>query len=158
MNTSVSDLNTSTNSKVKGAAAILIQSRKDPNHSGTFNINVSVKFDSAVDDYPTGTIKINVDLSDSAKAKVTSTFIEQINSFGKHNPTTILTGRCKVALQEGTNETLGCKYWIIIADNKSEDQNGTPDIVGFVVIDRSGNRIAYGIGPVIKGNFDCEPH
>jgi hypothetical protein len=163
MITCVPSLHLSTNSSVTGSATVTILSRADnpvpPNvpHSGTFKIDVNVQFDPGTDDYPTGTIQITADLTDSVKASFHSTTIELINSFGKHNPTTILTGRCRVALGEHTIEPKGCKYWVIIADNKVENQRGTPDIAGFVVTDRVGNRIAYGMGPVTNGFLTVIP-
>lgn len=153
MTASVPNLHVSTKSKVTGAATVVINSRTDRNHAGQFKVKAAVSFDPASDNYPTGTIRIAVDLSDSLKATFTSTSIELINSFGKHNPTIIFTGRCKVALQEEQSEPNGCKYWVIIADNTTDSQRATPDIVGFVITDRSGSRIAYGTGPVTEGDL-----
>jgi hypothetical protein len=158
MSTSVPNLHVSTQSRVKGSATVLIQSRADiVSHSGTFTIKVDLQFNPASDDYPTGTIKITVDLSDSIKATFASTSIELVNSFGKHNPTAIFTGRCKVVLGENAVEPKGCKYWVIIADNKSENMIGTPTIVGFVITDRAGVRSAYGMGPVKSGDLRVDP-
>jgi hypothetical protein len=33
----------------------------------------------------------------------------------------------------------------------------TPDIISFLVIDKTGKRIAYGTGPVTTGNVDVSP-
>lgn len=156
MITSVPNLHVSTESKVEGSAAVFIQSRKIADRTGIFKVKVNVKFDPASDDYPTGTIKIAVDLYDSLKAVFTSTSIELINSFGKYNPTIIFTGRCKVAQQKQKKEPKGCKYWVIIANNKRADQQGTPDIVGFVITDRTGSQVAYGTGPVKEGDLAVE--
>ncbi|MBD0286716.1 MAG: hypothetical protein ICV79_14995, partial [Flavisolibacter sp.] len=73
---------------------------------------------------------------------------------GKHNPTVFLTGRCNDDIQP---DVRGCRYWIMIANNKNPNQQGTPDIVGFAVHDNNGNRIAYGTGPVRAGDFDIMP-
>ncbi len=154
MTASVPNLHVSTMSQVTGSASVFIKSRSDEYpHAGEFKVKASVIFDPASNNYPTGTIRITVDLSDSIKATFTSKSIEVINSFGKHNPTIIFTGRCNVALQEQISEPKGCKYWVIIADNKADNQSGTPDIVGFVITDRTGSRIAYGTGPVKEGDL-----
>ena len=150
---SVPSLHVSTQSKVKGSAKIFIQSRKDVAHSGVFSIEVSVGFDPAADEYPGGSLVIKADLSDSAKATFTATSVELINSFGKHNPTVVLTGRCKIQM-DAAQVPKGCRYWVIIANNKPADVKATPDVVGFVVNDRAGNRVAYGTGPVESGDLD----
>lgn len=153
MTASVPNLHVSTKSKVSGGAEVLIQSRVDAVHTGVFSVKVAVEFDPGSSEYPTGEIRFTVDLSDSIKATFTSSSIDLINSFGKHNPTIIFTGRCKVELQEKVTIPKGCKYWVIIADNKFGDKKGTPDIVGFVITDRTGSRIAYGTGPVKTGDL-----
>src|SRR5689334_15399146 len=90
----VSDL-----SKVKGSGEIFIQSRKDAFSAGTFQVKLSVHFDPAVDEYPVGDVNIKVNLTDGSKGDFNSTSIELINSYGKHNPTVYLTGRCKADVQ-----------------------------------------------------------
>lgn len=146
----VSDL-----SKVKGNGDIFIQSRKDAVSSGLFNVQVDAHFDPATDNYPVGTLTIRTDLSDSAKGIFTATSIELMNSYGKHNPTVCLTGRCNDDVQP---DAKGCRYWIMIVNNKQPNAAGaapaTPDVVAFAIHDRTGTRIAYGTGPVRSGDFD----
>ena len=153
---SVPALHVSTISKVKGSAKIFIQSRKDVAHSGVFSIELAVSFDPAVDDYPGGTLVIKADLSDSAVATFSATSVELINAFGKHNPTVVLPGSCKLEMNAGTVPK-GCRYCVIIASNKLASATGTPDVVGFVINDRSGNRVAYGTGPVQSGDVEVAP-
>lgn len=141
-------------SKVKGQGEIFIQSRKDAVSSGVFSVELSVQFDPAVDEYPIGNITIKADLSDGAKGVFLASSIELINSYGKHNPTVFMTGRCR---DDISPDAKGCRYWLEIANNKSATAQGTPDIVGFAVHDRLGNRIAYGCGPVRTGDFDVMP-
>lgn len=138
-------------SKAKGAGEIFIQSRKDVSSSGVFSVRLDVHFDPAVDLYPTGSLLINVNLTDGAKGVFRATSIELINSYGKHNPTVYLTGRCDDEIQP---DAKGCRYWLMIANNKKANEQGTPDVVGFAIHDRNGNRIAYGTGPVRSGDFD----
>lgn len=143
-------------SKLEGGGDVFIQSRKDAASSGIFTIKIAAHFDPAADDYPTGSIFIKTDLSDSVKAVFTATSVELINSYGKHNPTVYLTGRCQTEqVVVGAAPLKGLRYWIMIADNQ-RDNNGTPDIVGFAIHDRNGNRIAYGTGP-LKGNITVAP-
>jgi hypothetical protein len=157
MNTSIPGLNSPVKTKAKGSAKVLITSRKDASHHGLFAIALDVNFDPASDEYPTGMINIKTDLSDSLKGSFTATSIELINSLGKHNPTIILEGRCKVQLQEQVPLPKGCKFWLLITDNKSVTDAGTPDIVGFVVINNNGYRVAYGFGPVESGDIEVLP-
>jgi hypothetical protein len=101
-------------------------------------------------------VRIDVDLSDSFKGSADATSIEQVNSFGKHTPTSVITGRCKVNLQEAGTAPLGCRFWLLIANNKTSSQQGTADVVGFVIYDRNGNRVAYGTGP-LEGDIVVSP-
>jgi hypothetical protein len=152
--TSIPAFHVSGRSMAKGKGKVFIASRQDSASSGNFIISIAVQFDPATDDYPTGSLKIDADLSDSIKGAFTATSIELINSYGKHNPTIYLTGRCK-----STNEKApkGLRYWLMIADNRVEKE-GTPEIVGFVVHDRNGNRVAYGTGPLASGNIQVAPN
>ncbi|HKB45744.1 MAG TPA: hypothetical protein VKC90_15205 [Chitinophagaceae bacterium] len=150
-------LHPSSKSKVKGGAVVFISRRKDIAHTGEFEIKISVAFDPLTMDYPAGTISIKTNLSDSAKGVFTATSIEIINSFGKHTPTIFLTGRCTLKLSEDIARPKGCRYWLMIADNRGVEGRGTPDIVGFAIHDRVGNRVAYGTGTVIKGDIIVDP-
>lgn len=154
MVTSIPALHVSDLSKVEGSGDVFINSRRDAVSSGIFVVKLAVHFDPAVDDYPAGALQIKVDLSDSAKGIFTATSVELINSYGKHNPTVYLTGRCLAEASAGIVQPKGCRYWLMIANNKnSATEQGTPDIVGFAIHDRNGNRIAYGTGPLKSGDF-----
>jgi hypothetical protein len=154
--TSIPAFHVSDISKARGSGDVFIQSRKDAVSSGIFSARIDVHFDPSTDDYPAGSLTIKVDLSDSVKGTFTATSIELINSYGKHNPTIYLTGRCKA--ETTGNLPRGCRYWIMIANNKKvDDPAGTPDIVGFAIHDRTGTRIAYGTGPLKSGDFDIAP-
>jgi hypothetical protein len=151
---SIAAFHVSDTSKAKGSGDIFIQSRKDIVSSGVFSVRLDVHFDPAIDLYPTGSLSIKTDLSDSAKGTFRATTIELINSYGKHNPTLYVTGRCDDDINP---DAKGCRYWLMISNNKLANQAGTPDIVGFAVHDRNGNRIAYGTGPVRTGDFEVAP-
>jgi hypothetical protein len=157
MTIQISNFHVSDRSKVAGFGKVaLLPHRKDALHTGVFAVKVDVVFDPAVNDYPTGGVRIDVDLSDSFKGSAESTTIEQVNSFGKHTPTSVITGRCRVALQEPGTAPVGCRFWLLIANNKKAGEQGTPDIAGFVVYDRNGNRVAYGTGP-LEGDIEVSP-
>jgi hypothetical protein len=159
MNIQIANYHISDKSRIEGTGKVsIVPARQDTAHGGTFKATVKVGFDPTVNEYPAGSVKFTVDLSDSFKGTAASTNIEQINTHGKHTPTAIITGRCKVTPETPTTpEALqGCRFWILIANNKRDEneQGGTPDIVSFIIFDRAGKRIAYGTGPVESGNFD----
>jgi hypothetical protein len=71
-----------------------------------------------------------------------------------------MTGQCKGDLSTaGAPAPQGLRYWLMIADNSRDGatHEATPDIVGFAVHDRNGNRVAYGTGPVKSGDFKVTP-
>lgn len=149
MTIQISNLHVCDNSTIVGSGKVeLLPNRKDRDHSGVFAVKLDVGFDPAVNDYPAGAVRIDVDLSDSFKGRAVATSIEQVNSFGKHTPTSVITGRCKVTLRETGTAPVGCRFWLLIANNKTASQEGTANVVGFVVYDRNGDRVAYGTGPL----------
>jgi hypothetical protein len=143
---------------VKGKATVEILKRKDATHSGTFTLFINpekpLSCDPGDSGYPGGEIVIHdINMSDSSvNGDIYVTLIEQVTTTGKHTPTVYLNGRCKIK-SEGT-EFKGCRFWMMIADNKGPREKGTPDIIGFLVFDREGRRIAYGTGPVKEGDID----
>ena len=69
-----------------------------------------------------------------------------------------LTGRCTARVEGRSDDAKGLRYWLMVADNKrDEDREGTPDIVGFAIHNRNGARIAYGTGPLKKGDISIAP-
>jgi hypothetical protein len=141
-------------SRAKGNGDVFILSRKDIASSGVFTVFIDVKFDPAVDQYPAGSVSIKADLSDGAKGTFKATSIELINSYGKHNPTVYITGRCA---DDAQPDAQGCRFWVMVVHNKNPNAQQTPDVVGFAIHDRNGNRIAYGTGPLRTGDFDVAP-
>jgi len=149
-------------SRAEGVGQVFIQSRTG-GAAGTFDIRIAVHFNPGADEYPAGSITIKTDLSDSLKGIFNATTVELINSYGKHNPTIYITGQCKgdFAVGGAAAPPKGLRYWVMIADNRGQVQpqapGGTPDVVGFAIHDRNGNRIAYGTGPLRTGNISVEP-
>jgi hypothetical protein len=84
--TSIPAFHVSSKSQAEGTGKVFIDTRKDATSTGIFEFAVFAQFNPATNDYPTGTLRLKIDLSDSAKGIFTSTSIELINSFGKHNP------------------------------------------------------------------------
>ena len=149
MTIQISNFHISDKSRVAGDGKVkLVPHRQDVNHGGVFGVRMDVVFDPAANNYPAGSVRIDVDLTDSFKGQAVSTLIEQVNTFGKHTPTAVVTGRCDVTLRESGTAPLGCRFWLLTANNKKPNEQGTPDIVGFVVYDRNGSRVAYGTGPL----------
>jgi hypothetical protein len=155
MSTSIPAFHVSGISRAKGKGDVFIASRKDVASAGTFHIDINVHFDPAVDDYPTGSLQIDNDMSDSIKGSYFATSFELVNSYGKHNPTIFITGQCK-ANAFVRAPLHGCRYWVMVANNSVENKE-THDVVGFCIHDRNGNRIAYGTGPV-KGDIEVAPN
>jgi len=135
-----------------GRAVVKINSRADAQHSGVFSVVIELKCDPRGDGYPSGTLKIfDISMSDSSvQGIIAGTTFEQVTTTGKHTPTLFLNGRCKA---ENVN---GCRFWMLIADNKREGAEGTPDIISFLVFDGTGKRVAYGTGPVVKGDVTVQ--
>lgn len=132
-----------------GRGLVKINSRVAAGQTGTFEVAIEMKCDPR-DGYPAGTLQIRaISMTDSTiQGTAASIAFEQVTSTGKHTPTVYLNGRCRA---EGVR---GCRYWLMIADNrKADDRRGTPDIVSFLIFNGEGVRVAYGTGPVIRGDI-----
>lgn len=142
-------------SKASGKALVRIESRSDIAHSGSFEIGLEVGCDPRNPGYPTGSIGIaNISMTDSTiQGNIVATSIEQLTSTGKHSPTLYVNGRCKA---DG-DAAIGCRFWLMIANNSPGPDKGTPDVVSFLVMNGLGKRIAYGTGPVEKGDIVVQP-
>jgi len=151
MKASVPSFHISSRSRLKGKARVFIDSRQDTLHTGRFEVAADVHFDPTADAYPVGTLKIKVDLSESAQANFSATSVELTNAFGKHNPTVALTGRCTTRSRV---KGKGFRYWLLVANNKQTRTTKTPDIVSFAIHDNAGNQVAYGTGPVAQGDLE----
>ena len=136
----------------RGRAVVKIESRVETGHSGVFTVEIDLKCDPRGDGYPAGSLRIlDISMSDSTiQGSISGTTFEQVTTTGKHTPTVFLNGRCRA---ENVN---GCRYWMMIADNKRADARGTPDIISFLVFDGTGKRVAYGTGPVIRGDVTVQ--
>lgn len=135
--------------KVAGVATVVILSREDDTHSGKFRIEIQLTCDPDGDGYPSGRFRLDVSMSDSIiDGTIISTSMEQVTTTGRATPTAYLNGRCKAAMVRG------CRYWLMLADNKKPSAQGTPDMVGFLIFNGAGLRVAYGTGPVVDGDIE----
>jgi hypothetical protein len=130
---------------VKGEATVKLASRADAAHAGVFTLKIGVGCTSA---YPEGSMDLIVDMSDSFKGTITATQFDQVTTTGKHAPIAYMNGRCR-----GGN-IVGCRFWLMVADNP-QDKLG--DVIGFLVFDGKGNRVAYGAGAVDAGDIVISP-
>jgi hypothetical protein len=139
-------------SGINGSGLVKIKSRSDAQHSGTFAIGIDSNnpVKCAPPGYPTGSIVLKIDMSDSiVNGQVTLVSIEQITVTGKHTPTAYLNGRCKA------ENAPGCRFWLSITDNGKLPEN--QDVVGFLIMDGNGKRVAYGTGPLVKDDLVVQP-
>jgi len=149
---------------VTGQAKVVISERADATHSGSFTLEIRVECDPNTG-YPVGTFIVGaISMSDSAiQGAFKATTIDQITVTGKHTPTAYLNGRCAIEQPTATAPQIkGCKYWLMVVNNKqapttATNNAGTPDIIGFLVLDNTGKRIAYGTGPVVSGDVNVSP-
>ena len=137
-------------SATQGKGVVKLTRRVDAQHQGVFAIDIDVRC--APPGYPAGGFALKIDMSDSlVQGVVKSITVDQATSVGKHTPTAYLNGRCEAAGVQG------CRYWLTLADNGKLSSKDTPDIVGFLILDGSGNRVAYGTGPLADGDIVVAP-
>lgn len=142
--------------KMTAQAWVHIDSRADAVHSGTFLLRGDLFCDAA--SYPTGALGVfGLSMSDSTvQGDIVFTTFEQVTATGKHTPTAWVNGRCKAQSASGA-AIVGCRYWLMVADNVPAPGGRTQDIVSIFVVDGTGKRIAYGTGPVVDGDVSVAP-
>lgn len=143
---------------VSGGGTVFIAERATGGFLGDFNIKVQLTCDA--NGYPTGSLAITgINMNDSTvQGNVIATTFEQLTSTGKATPTAYLNGRCDYTSVTGA-VTHGGHYWIMFANNNTTPSTavGTPDVVSFLVFDKTGKRIAYGTGPMRSGSIMVSP-
>jgi hypothetical protein len=149
----------------QGNATVTIQARKSvvPANAGTFAVTfgVPVNCNPPGTSYPAGQFTIKIDMTDTNPAvnhaTITSTSIEQVTTTGFDTPTLYMNGRCTFPTSAtGAAQQQGCRYWLMIADNVPHTPvtgNSTPEIIGFLIFNGKGERVAYGTGPVSSGHI-----
>ncbi len=152
--TQIPTLQVCNTTQVSGAGTVQITTR------GTFQIELKLSCPDSETGYPAGALVISaINLNDSAipiDTTIISTNIEQVTTAGRATPTVYLNGRCE-AKQRQEAVIRGCRFWMMIADNRKPDTRDTPDIVSFLVFDQSGNRVTYGTGPLVRGDIRVAP-
>src|SRR5215217_3428472 len=74
MTIQISNFHISDKSRVAGDGKVkLVPHRQDVNHGGVFGVRMDVVFDPAANNYPAGSVRIDVDLTDSFKGQAVST-------------------------------------------------------------------------------------
>lgn len=147
-------------SQVKGSGDGQIGSRASlPAIKGTFSIKLEVVCDPTSSPYPTGSLSLNINMNDSWTGTIfispdaLKTSFDQLTTTGKSSPTAYLTGRCTT---DAEIPIKGCRIWLLLADNRSSEQ-GTPDVVSFLVFDGTGVRKAYGTAALKSGDIKISP-
>jgi len=145
-------------SVVDGTGTVTILARQAGGFTGSFTVQVKLTCDPTTG-YPVGSLVVSgISMNDSAaQGTVVATTFEQLTSTGRATPTAYLNGRCTVDSTAGTIP--GCRYWIMFADNNgvAGTASGTPDVVGFLIFDKAGHRVAYGTGPLAHGHIAVAP-
>lgn len=136
--------------KAFGTAQVYLSRRQDISNAGTIDITASdIGCDpQSTNPYPTGNISMRFSLSDTSISDMRVTLIEQMSSVGKHTPTTYMNGRCSA-----NGGTIPCHFWLMLVDNKWNSIDSPADVLSILVVDRNGNRLAYGTGPIKSGDI-----
>ncbi|HWP45795.1 MAG TPA: hypothetical protein VNM22_01415 [Candidatus Limnocylindrales bacterium] len=138
------------NQLVQGKAIGSIASRKDENHSGEFTVTIEVKcHQGQIQNFP---YHLEIDaytLNDTqVRHRIAVDRFDQLTSLGKAvTPTVFLTGTCTVDQEE----IPGCRFWLMLVDNKEES-----DMISFLIVDGAGKRIAYGTGSLKAGDIGIQ--
>lgn len=154
MSIQIPNVHTSNRSLVEAAATVFIRRRKDAAHSGNFSVKGTLSFNPATDAYPTGAMTIRLDLAESVAGVFVVKTVEQLDTTGRLTPTVYATGRCSA---DKDAKVTGCRYWLMLTDNKRGNEKETPDVISFLIYDRNGKRVAYGTGPVLRGDVVVRP-
>jgi hypothetical protein len=71
-----------------------------------------------------------------------------MTTVGKHAPTTYLNGRCTA-----NSGTIPCHFWLMLADNRSTTADTPADVVGVLVVGKTGSYLAYATGGIQTGDI-----
>lgn len=132
-------------------AAVKIDSRASGGLSGTFILNFKITC-SPTAGYPDGSVQVMIDMNDSTiVGEAISTALHQLAATGRVTPTAYISGWCKA------KGVVGCRFWLMVADNNASGKTKDRDIASILILDANGNRMAYGTGPVIRGDIKVKP-
>jgi hypothetical protein len=134
-----------------------IPSRMPGGFTGNVTVYVSAQCDPNTG-FPTGALTLSaLSMNDTLAGltSITSSHIDQITSTGTANPTAYMSGQCTAQIVSvfGMFTTESCHYWIMFVSGATNSATNIPgpDIVSFLVFDKTGKRIAYASGPVTSG-------
>jgi hypothetical protein len=134
-----------------------IPSRMLGGFTGNVTVNVNVQCNPSTG-FPAGTLTLSaLSMNDTLAGlfSISAVQFDQVTSTGTTNPTAYLSGQC-MAQTVGIfgTITVPCHFWIMLVTGTSSSTNNIPgpDIVSFLVFDKTGKRIAYASGPVTSGS------
>ena len=144
-----------------GSPLVHIPSRAPGGFTGNVNIRVLAGCDPTTG-FPVGSVSLfNISMNDPSPAgfvgSISSAQIDQITFTGTVNPTTYMAGKCiaQTASTAGAVGTIPCHFWVLFAHTGGANDPTPalgPDIVSFLVVDKTGTRLAYATGPVVAGS------
>jgi hypothetical protein len=156
----VCNLNSGTSVQSVGSPQVHIPSRAPGGFTGNVNIRVAAGCDPTTG-FPVGAVSLfNISMNDPSPAgfvgSISSVQIDQITSTGTVNPTAYLAGKCfaQTATAAGVG-TIPCHFWVLFAHTGGPNDTAPSlglDIVSFLVVDKTGKRLAYATGPVVIGS------
>jgi hypothetical protein len=143
-----------------GSGTVQILSRASGALTGKVTVSIDMGCNVNGTGYPSGAFSLtNISFTDSSTSSVTATTVEQYTTTGTATPTLYANGRCNAVGVTGGQ--VPCHWWLTIADNRKPPSPttppGTPDVVGFLVVDKLGKRITYGTGPLVTGDINILP-
>jgi hypothetical protein len=156
----VCNLGGATSVQSVGSPQVHIPSRAPGGFTGNVNIRVAAGCDPTTG-FPVGSVSLfNISMNDPSPAgfvgSISSVQIDQITSTGTVNPTAYLAGKCfaQTATAAGVG-TIPCHFWVLFAHTGGPNDTAPSlglDIVSFLVVDKTGKRLAYATGPVVTGS------
>ena len=126
------------------------ESRRDNEHSGRFDISISLTCKAGGTKIDFTNLEIHPqELADTKLDKaVYGKSIDYVASIGQAvTPTALIGGKCG---QPAGPPDPDCRFWLMFVDN----QGKTSSLVAFLVSDGAGQRLAYGAGPIDQGGID----
>jgi hypothetical protein len=139
------------NTHVAGLTGGVWESRRDAQHSGRFQVTMDLGCSGDASEVQVRNLEIHAqELADNdagIERVISDDGVVRLVSIGPAmTPTAFVSGPCRGG---GPN---GCQFWLMLVDNGS-DLAKAPDLVAFLVSDRSGKRLAYGVGPILQGDL-----
>jgi hypothetical protein len=131
---------------VSGKMDGLWESRRDAQHPGRFEVTI----DLSCSDSGTEIYNLEIHPQELTDTKLNDVVygksVDYVASIGQAaTPTVFIAGNCG---QPGSSPDPNCKFWLMFVDNGQRAK----DLVAFLVSDGTGQRLAYGAGPIDVGD------